>query len=265
MNKFKAIFIDSLLEVRDRKIFYLYLLVTLVVVLVLVLLPNFKIDDVDLFESGVIPPEMMSEAVSRFFDQFFGFMIFLMVFGSAGLLPSFLAKGRIELTLSKPIDRYRLLSMKFVSVFIIMCAILAILTSLIWLILSFRLGGISWYFLLGLLFAFVQFFAVYSIVFMLGVTTNSAAVAIMGYFILRVTTGLLAEREALYRFLGDSVWKKSLDVVYHILPKIGEMGENYVPLMKGQGLAEAYPVYSTLGISVALILITLLIFNRRDY
>ncbi len=265
MNKFKAIFIDSLLEVRDRKIFYLYLVVTLVVVLMLVLLPNFKIDDVDLFESGIIPPEMLNEAVSRFFDQFFGFMIFLMVFGSAGLLPSFLAKGRIELTLSKPIDRYRLLLMKFASVFIIMCVILAILTTAIWLILSFRLGGLSWYFFLGLLFAFVQFFAVYSIVFLLGASTNSAAVAIMGYFIIRVATGLLAGREALYKFLGESIWKKLLDAVYHILPKIGEMADNYVPLMKGQGLSETYPVYSTLGISVALILLALLIFSRRDY
>jgi ABC-type transport system involved in multi-copper enzyme maturation permease subunit len=265
MNKFKSIFSDTLLEVRARKIFYLYWLVTLVVVIVLLLMPNLTINEVDLFESGMISPEMMDQAVSRFFDGFFGFMIFLMVFGSAGLLPSFLSKGRVELTISKPINRQHLLSLKFVSIYLIMCVILAISATIIWGVISIRLGSVSWNFFLGLLLAFVQFFAVYSIVFILGVAANSGAVAIMGYFIVRVGTGLLSGREVLYEFLGDSIWKTILDGLYHILPKIGQLASNYVAVMQGMGIIDTYPVYSTVGISAVLILLAMLIFSRRDY
>jgi ABC-type transport system involved in multi-copper enzyme maturation permease subunit len=265
MNKFMAILSDSLLDIRDRKIFYLYWAVAIVMVLVIVLMPNFQIDGQDLFQSGMISPEMMEGGLSKFYDQFFGFMILLMVFGSAGLMPSFLTKGRIELTLSKPIDRYRLLLMKFASVYLVMCAILAVLMTIIWAALSIRLGFTYWYFFYGLLFSFVQFFAVYSLVFIFGVTTNSSAVAIMGYFVIRAGAGLLDKREAIYQLLGDSVWKTILDVIYHIMPKIGEMAGNYIPIMRGRGITDAYPVYSTLGISVVLILVTLLIFRRRDY
>jgi len=265
MTKFKAVLYDTILEVRDRKIFYLYWLVLLVTGLIFALIPNFEVEGVDLFETGMITPQMLNEAVSMFFDQFFGFMIFLLVFGSAGLVPAFLNKGRVELAISKPIDRLRLISMKFVSVFIIMCVILALVTTIIWGILSYRLGAASGYFFVGLLYACLQFLTVYALVFLLGVASHSTVVGIMGYFIIRVTTDLLAGREVIYEFLGESVWKNILDGVYHILPKYGEMSHNYGSLMRGDGFTDTYPIFSTLGISVVLFLAALLIFKRRDY
>jgi ABC-type transport system involved in multi-copper enzyme maturation permease subunit len=265
MSKFKAVMIDSLLEVRDRKIFYLYWLVTLVMVLLFALTPNLKIDGNDIFGSMGSSPEMITRIQSMFFDGFFGFMLFLMVFGSAGLVPSFLGKGRVELTLSKPVDRYRLLSMKFLSVFIIMCAILIVSTTILWGILSFRLGVASGYFFYGLLFACLEFLAIYAIVFFLGAVAHSTVVAIMGYFIIRVGSDLLAGREVVYQLLGNSIWKTIIDTAYHILPKIGEMSDNYGPLMQGQGFVRTYPIYSTLGISLVIFLITLLIFRHHDY
>lgn len=265
MSKFAAILYDTLLEVRVRKIFYLYWLVTLVMVIFFLLLPNLEVNGADLFESGLLSPEMLDKAVAMFFDGLFGFMIFLMVFGSAGLVPSFLGKGRVELALSKPIDRFRLLTMKSGSVYLIMSGILVLTMTIVWAMLSVRLGATSWYFFCGLAFACLQFLTVYCIILFLGVLSNSAIVAIMGYFIIRVGSDLLASREIVYQFLGKSVWKTILDGLYHILPKIGEMSDNYGTLMQGGGISKAYPIYSTLGISAVIFLLTLLIFNRRDY
>ncbi len=265
MSRFMAVMGDSLLEVRDRKIFYLYWLVTLVMLLVFGLAPNLKINGNDLFGSMTSSPETIIGIQSAFFDGFFGFMLFLMVFGSAGLVPSFLGKGRIELSLSKPVSRYRLLTMKFLAVFIIMCGILIISTTIIWGVLSFRLGVTPGYFFYGLLYACLEFLAIYAIVFFFGAVGQSTVVAIMGYFIIRVGADLLANREVVYQFLGDSIWKTILDTVYYILPKIGEMSDNYGSLMQGGGFVKTYPIYSTLGISLVIFLIALLIFKRRDY
>ncbi len=266
MNKFIAILYDSILEVRDRKIIYIYLAVTVVMVLVFALIPgSLKIDGQELLESGLADSSLISEVVARFFDGFFGFMILLMVFGSAGLLPSYLRKGRVELVLSRPIGRFTLLSMKFIAVYLVMIALLAVVSVIIYMTMSLRMGGLTGEFFYGLLFAFLQFLIVYAIVFFIGVLSNSAAAAIMGYFIIRIGAGLLASREVIYGFLGDSIWKTILDTVYHIFPKIGEMSDNYISILNGRGFGDAYPVWSSLLFAAVVYLLTLLYFNRKDY
>lgn len=266
MNKFAAILYDSFLEVKDRKIFYFYWLVAGVIVLVFALLPSLKINGQDLLDSNVLSPEMLAKFVANFFDGFLGFAILLLVFGSAGLAPSFLSKGRVELVLSKPIDRWRLLSMKFLAVYLVKAFVLAVMATSIWITISIRLGMFNWGFFLGLLFACLQFLVVYVIVFFFGVLTNSAAAAIMGYFIIRIGADLLAGRRVVYPLLGEkSLWVTILDGLYHISPKIGEMAANVGPIMTGKGIADYYPVWSTILIAIVFFLATLLYFNRKDY
>ncbi len=273
MNKFRAILYDTFLEVKDRKIFYLYWVVTIVMVLVFALMPSMQIGGQEIFHQGggndssggLLDSPMLANIIAHFFDGFLGFMIFLMVFGSAGLVPSFLGKGRVELVLAKPIDRYRLMAMKFLAVYIVMAAVLAMATTLIWLTLSLRLGTADAHFFLGLALALIQFLLVYAIVFALGIFTNSAAVAIMGYFMLRIATDLLSGREVVYPFLGKSVWKTVLDVLYHVLPKMREMSDSYVPLMTGREINDLYPIWSSLLFGMAIFAAALLFFNRKDY
>jgi len=171
MNKFKAVFLDSLLEIRSRKIIYIYGIVTVFLVLVFALIPSFQIQGENLFEGDIISDSLMGRILSHFFDGFIGFAIFLMVFGSAFLVPSYLGKGRIELTLSKPISRWNLLTMKFISIYLIHIVILLLMTFLLWLTISIRLSSFDWLILLGTLFSFVHFLFIYSFVFAVGVPT----------------------------------------------------------------------------------------------
>jgi ABC-type transport system involved in multi-copper enzyme maturation permease subunit len=266
MNRFAAILYDSFLEIKDRKIFYFYWLVAGAVVLAFALLPSLRINGRDILEGDLLGREALNGFVAKFLDGFFGFVMLLLVFGSAGLAPSFLGKGRVELVLSKPIDRWRLLSMKFLAVYLVKVVVLAVVAISVWMTVSFRLGMFNWGFFPGLLFACLQFLVVYAIVFFFGILTNSAAAAIMGYFIIRIGADLLASRKVVYPFLGEgSLWKTVLDGLYHISPKIGEMSENIVPIMTGKGIADFYPVWSTILIAVVFFLATLLYFNRKDY
>lgn len=266
MSKFRAILIDSFLEIRDRKIFYFYWLVVTVIVIVFALLPSLRINGQDILKSNLLGREAMDDFTARFFGGFLGFVIFLLVFGSAGLVPSFLSKGRVELMLSKPINRWRLLSMKFLAVYLVKAVVLAVVATLVWITISIRLGVFNWGFFPGMLFACLQFLVVYAIVFFFGVLTNSTAAAIMGYFIIRIGTDLLAGRKVVYPLLGeDSVWKTALDGLYNISPKIGEMSENLAPIMTGKGIADFYPIWSTVLIAIVFFLATLLYFNGRDY
>jgi len=266
MNKFMAIFYDSFLEIKDRKIFYLYWLVAIVLVLFFGLLPgSLKFNGQSIMDSGLIEKDMVQMVVANFFSGFFGFMIFLMLFGSAGLMPSFLSKGRVELVLSKPISRPLLLINKFISVYIVMCLVLAVASGIIWLTISFKAHIFATEFFSGLLLSFVDFFIVYSIIFTAGLVANSGAVAIMVYFIIWFAGKLLVGRELLYSFLGDSIWKTILDACYHILPKFSELSANYYSLMTGQGFGDMYPIWSSLLFAVAVLLAGMFIFLKKDY
>ncbi|UCD17067.1 MAG: hypothetical protein JSV44_11535 [Candidatus Zixiibacteriota bacterium] len=265
MNKFRAILYDSFLEIKSGKMLYLYGAVMLIMVLIFILVPSIKINGENLFESGILSPGMITRGMAHFFSGFWGFALFLMVFGSAWLLPAYLGKGRIELTLSKPISRMKLLSMKFATVFLVKISILALMSIIIWLAIALRLGAFSMQFFFGLFFSFLVFANIYALVFFIGVLSRSGALAVMGYFVIKFSTDLLAGRELVYGFLGDSSWKTVLDTAYQILPKIGEMDDNYISLISGDGFTNTYAIWTTLAFSAIIFLLTLLIFHRRDY
>ena len=184
--------------------------------------------------------------------------------GAAGLLPSYLNKGRIELNLSKPISRIKLLLMKFSSVYLIMIAVMTLMCLPLWLVLSFRLDGPIWSFFPGLLVAFIEFLVIYSIVFILGLLSNSTAVAIIGYFALSIVTGLLAKREFVYNFLGKA-WQVSFDTIYNILPKMDQISDNIVSLILSSGLANFYAIWSSVLFAAVMILVSILVFRKTDY
>jgi ABC-type transport system involved in multi-copper enzyme maturation permease subunit len=264
MNKFKAIFLDSLLEIKSSKMLYLYGIITLFMSLIILIIPNIDIDGQGIFGGEELVDSMASGAAAMFFSGFLGFMVFLIYLGSAWLMPSFLRKGRIELALSKPIGRINLLSMKFISVYLIKTGILTIVALIIWLVLALRLELPHGSMMAGLIAAWIDFLVIYGIIFSLGVLTRSGAFALMGYFILKVVAGLLASRDVVSTFFEDSLITTIIDGLYHILPKFGEMSESLNDLVSGDPV-EYYPIISTIGFTIVLYLITLLVFKKRDY
>ncbi len=265
MNKFLAILYDTFLEIKSGKIIYLYGALTLVTFVGMALAPQFQIDGRDIIADGMVPQEMMSMAQAYFYKSFLGFYVLLMLFGTAWLLPRYLGKGRVEIALSKPIGRIPLAGMKFIAVFCIMSAILILGTMPIWLILSIRLDIFSMTYFGGLLYAMLDFLLLYGLIFSLGLISRSGAVSLIGYFVLLVASGLLAQRMMIYDFLGDSIWKTILDVTYHILPKYGEFGENYLTILTDWSIKQIYPVWSTILITVVIWGLAAFIFTRRDY
>jgi len=82
LNKFNAVFLDSLLEIKSRKIIYIYAVITAFMILLFALIPAMQIQGENLFESDLLGAGLLDTILSHFFDGFIGFVIFLMVFGS---------------------------------------------------------------------------------------------------------------------------------------------------------------------------------------
>lgn len=264
MRKFTAILYDTTLEIMHRKMLYFYGGVTVLMTLIFILIPGISINGHDIIDSDPTAQAFAGTLVARFLSGYIGFAMFLMVFGSAGLLPSYLNKGRVELNISKPISRPGLLLMKFFAVYLVMIAILALMCLPLWVVLSIRLESLLWSFLPGLMIAFIGFLIIYSIVFLLGLASQSPAVAIIGYFALSFGTSLLAKREFVYSLLGET-WQTVLNTIYHILPKMDEVSDNIISLMQGEGLTNTYAIWSSLLFAAVMMFLAVYIFGKKDY
>lgn len=265
MTKFIALLRDSFYEIKAQKILWLYGVTGLFMALMILVLPSISINGQEIFQSDAISDDMINQVTAFAFDKYFFFMIIFMIFGSVGMIPTFLKKGRVELALSKPMSRVGLLSMKFASVYLIKVGILVTLSTLLWLVISFRLGVFSFQFFNGLLFGMVEFFAVYLILFFFGVATRSGPTALILYYVLRIFTGLVGAAGLMTTLVDQSAWADFINIIYHILPKMGALADNYESLLLGHGMTDFYAVWSTLLAALVLFGTALVIHQRRDY
>src|SRR5579863_10020262 len=66
--------------------------------------------------------------------------MFLAIFASAGLIPSVFEPGRIELLLSKPIERYQILIGRYIGNLLVIAANVCYLVPAVWVILGLKTG-----------------------------------------------------------------------------------------------------------------------------
>lgn len=265
MNKFRAIFIDTFWEIRSGKMLYIYGAVALFTAFMLAIIPEIKIGGEDIFGSEMIGEGIIGGISGMFFEQFIGFMIFLIYLGTAWLIPAFLKKGRVELALSKPIDRKSMLTQKYISLYFISILIMTVVSIIIWLVLSIRIDNFDTGIFSSLSAGYVEFFVIFSIIFAFGVITRSGAFALMSYFLVKIVSGLLASREIVYNFVNEGPLTYLLDTLYYILPKFKDMNESLKNFIADNPNIDYFPIWSTLLFALVLYAVTAWVFQKRDY
>jgi len=265
VNKFKALFVDSFWEIRAGKMLYIYGAVTLFTAFLMAIIPEIKIGGEDIFNSDMVGEGVIGGISGMFFEQFIGFMIFLIYLGTAWLIPAFMKKGRIELSLSKPLSRINLLSMKYISLYLISIIILTLVSITVWIVLSLRIDNFDGGIFTSLIAGYVEFFVIFSIIFAFGVITRSGSFALMSYFLMKIVSGLLASREVVYSFVEEGPVTYMLETLYHIFPKFKDMNTSLMAYIGNEPNIDYYPIWSTLLFAVVLYAITSWVFQKRDY
>jgi len=267
-NKFLAILMDSFLEIKSRKILYVLGFVLgislLILVLVFLATPNLEVDGNEIFRPEMLDTDMGGEIYAMMFRKLLGFTLFLLAFGAAWVLPSYLSKGRIELILSKPISRISLLLMKFGAVYLNLIVFLTIMTVTLWLTFSIGLGIFKFGFFSGLLLAYAQFFVIYSVIFFLGLIGNSGALALIGYIVINYAQWIVSGRGIIFNFLEGTNWEYLYIGIYHALPKLEGISDNISLAIQGHPL-NFYPIWSSILFAFLILSVSVFIFRRRDY
>ncbi len=195
------------------------------------------------------------------------------VFAVAGLIPSMLEKGTVEVYLSKPLSRGALLLARSFGASAGVALNLFYFAIGIWLVFGLKLGVWNGNFLLSFVAVCVSFLLFFSIVAIAGVITKSTGFSIMLAFLYTFFSSALESREMfLFKIWGNEIYHSALDVLYYITPQLSAMLENSSRIVgnlpigpsAGQPFDPMPFVYSLLSAS-ALYALSVRYFSKQDY
>lgn len=269
-----ALIRDTFREAFARKIFWgLFGLSTVMILFFLFLLR------IDLVEGGLAAFKMFGQTVSPSIDVdrlvrgvygsiatfLYGFGMFLAVFASAGLIPSVLEPGRIELLLSKPVSRTHILLGRYVgNVLVVSCNIIYLVLG-VWTILGIKTGIWSPVFLISIATTIFTFAVLLSVVILIGVLFESAALATMVAAALMILSLVLAQINIMLRLLSSEWSRQIWRTLYYTLPKIFDMGKMTLDAIRNRTFDGFMPIWTSALFAVVVLTGALVIFARRDF
>jgi len=265
---------DTFREAFARKIFWgLFGLSTALIVFFLFLLK------IDIVEGAMATVTLFGRTADRSMDAsrlvnqtfagiatfLYSFGMVLAVFASAGLIPSILEPGRIELLLSKPVSRAHILLGRFVGNLLVVGLNITYLIVGIWIILGWKTGIWSLHFLLAILTTALTFAVLLSVVVLVGVLWESTALSTMIPVALMIISPILAQNRVAERLLS-SEWSRQLwNGLYYTFPKIFDMGVLTRQIVLQKPVESWMPVWSSALFGIAVLLAGIYAFTKKDF
>jgi ABC-type transport system involved in multi-copper enzyme maturation permease subunit len=188
----------------------------------------------------------------------------LALFAAAPLSAAFIEPGRIDLLLSKPLPRLRLLAGHVAGVWGVMAVLALYLVGAVWIVLGVKTGVWNPAFLWALPLITVMFAVMYGVVLLLVVTTRSAALAlIVSYGLIFFSVFFAAHEQIEPQIAG--VTREAFRALYHVLPNFAEVIGVLGQLIEDHAVESLYPLTSSLLFGAACYTVAAVRFIRRDF
>ncbi len=269
-----ALIVDTFREAFARKIFWgLFGLSTAMILFFLLLLK------IDIVEGAMATVSLFGRSSNRATDLeklvrgvYGGIAAYLYVWGmviavfaSSGLIPSVLEPGRIELLLSKPLSRTHILLGRYVgNVLVISCNVVYLVIG-VWLIFGYKTGIWEARFLVSILTTVFIFAVLLTVVVLVGVVFDSAALAPMIAVALMIMSAILAQTTTMLKLLS-SEWSRNIwRLLYYTFPKIYDMGSMTLDIIADRKSPTMMPIWTSALFGAVVLGTALVIFKRRDF
>lgn len=196
---------------------------------------------------------------------------FLAIFATAHLVPRLQEKGTIDLYLSRPVSRVKLLMSRYVAGMLLAASNVVYLLGSIWLIVMWKthvvhprffLGGAIILFVIAVLLAFA---------FLIGVITSSTAVSIMVTYGTFFFAAMLVGHERFEAMVSSEWQARLIKTMYWVLPKTAELGRAVVGYVAGDQMPaqfrEISPMLyvSTAAFGVGCLVLASWFFQRKEF
>ncbi|MCU1227467.1 MAG: hypothetical protein JWO97_351 [Acidobacteria bacterium] len=218
----------------------------------------------------------IDKLVLGFESGFSGFLYvlctFLAIFATAHLVPRMQEKGTVDLYLSRPVSRVKLLLSRYVAGLILAGTNVFYLITSIWLIVMWKthvfhprffLGGLLIMFVIAVLLAFA---------FLIGVVTSSTAVSIMGSYGLFFFGIMLAGHDRFAAAVSKEWQATLIQAMYWVVPKTLEMAKAVVAFVSGASAPEQIqsslalgPFLSTAAFGIGCLVLASWLFQRKEF
>lgn len=260
----KGLLKDTVRELLDRKMIWVYAVLVALAMLTTfgarAVEINIQGQNVDLTEMG----EMLAQSAARGLNVFLYILVFFTVLGTAGLIPSMFIRGRADYFLSKPISRQGLILNKVISIWLVYSIVLLAAFALV----AATIGIAFGYFDIALLwlpvFYSLTLFIWLSVTSLAGIWFGSNAMSLIAAFVVWLLQYLLSFHEWVAQLTSSKTVIFVVDMLYYIVPKTGQMSDAALALAIGSDF-EWLPLWSSLLFAVALLVITIGVFRRKEF
>jgi ABC-type transport system involved in multi-copper enzyme maturation permease subunit len=269
-----ALIRDTFREALARKIFWGLFGLSIAMILFFLFLLK-----IDIVEGAVATVSLFGQTANRTADVdrlvrgvyggiatfLYTWGMFLAVFASAGLIPSVLEPGRIELLVSKPVSRTHILLGRYAgNVLVVACNVIFLVLG-IWTILGVKTGIWSPVFLVSIATTIFIFAVLLAVVVLVGVLFESAALATMVTVALMIMSPILAQTSLMLRLLS-SEWSRQLwRTLYYSLPKVYDLGKITLDAIQSRTFNGFMPIWTSALFGVVVLGAALIVFARRDF
>ena len=260
-----TIILNTFREAIAKKIFIGYYIIYTIIILVFLFAVN-----LDTVEGVISLTDVQQSVVSLqaiMTSVSYLLVLIFCIISSASFIPSMVDKGTVDLLLSKPLSRFKILISKYLGAVIFVGISLVYFIGAIWLILSLKSGFWNFNFLFTILSLTFAFAVMYSIVVLIGLTTQSSIIAILiNLFLLFVICPILAARETvIFTFVTNDVVRFLFNFFYYIFPKPGEINDITIKLITNEPVVSWQPAITSFLFCAAVMSYSVYYFSRKDY
>lgn len=197
---------------------------------------------------------------------------FLAVFATAHLVPRMQEKGTIDLYLSRPVPRVKLILSRYVAGLILAGSNVFYLIGSIWLIVMWKTHVVHPRFFLAAAVIMFIIATLMAFAFLVGVITSSTAVSIMTTYGLFFFGLMLVGHDRIAAAVSKEWQATVINTLYWIIPKTAELGGAVVAFVSGgqapERLAQQLtwsPFLSTAAFGVASLILASWLFTRKEF
>lgn len=218
----------------------------------------------------------IEKLVLGFETGFSGFLYllctFLAVFATAHLVPRMQEKGTIDLYLSRPVGRVKLLLSRYLAGLLLAASNVIYLMFSVWAIVSWKTGVMHGRFLLAGSIIMLAIATLLAFAFLIGVVTSSTAVSIMTTYGIFIFSAALVAHDQ-YAAAVSKQWQANLiQSLYWIFPKTAELAQAVVAFVGGSELPERLtralspaPFLTTAAFGIGCLALASWLFTRKEF
>ena len=197
---------------------------------------------------------------------------FLAIFATAHLVPRMQEKGTIDLYLSRPVSRVKLILSRYVAGLLLAGSNVFYLIGAIWLIVMWKTHVVHpRFFAAGAVILFV-IATLMAFAFLIGVITSSTAVSIMSTYGLFFFAVMLVGHERIAAAVSKEWQATVINTLYWIVPKTAELGAAVVAFVSGgqapEKLAQQLtwsPFLTTGAFGIVCLVLASWLFTRKEF